>query len=76
MCHRDSNCGAQTCRRCESVIENLPTTRFDLESTVPTIRSYESVYLVYVQSVKDGDKETAAILCALLRDMHWRMGGR
>jgi len=23
MCHRDSNCGAQTCRRCESIVEEL-----------------------------------------------------
>ena len=83
MCHRDSNCGAQTCRRCESVLESIPATprsTFDfleyINSAAPTTKSYERIYLAYVESSKEGDTETTAMLRAVLRNMHYRMGGR
>ena len=85
MCHRDSNCGAQTCRRCESVLELIPDStprstfdflEYDFGSATPSTKSYERIYLAYVESAKEGDTETTAMLRAVLRDMHYRMGGR
>jgi len=78
-----SNCGAQTCRRCNPEVESIPATpkpTFDfleyVNSAAPTTKSYERIYLAYVESSKEGDTETTAMLRAVLRDMHYRMGRR
>lgn len=73
MCHRDSNCGAQTCRRCESVVEEIVEGH---QIATPQTSTYQAVYTAWNVALNNGDNNEAFALRALLREMNYQQGYR
>lgn len=65
MCHRDSNCGAQTCRRCEQVV-----------SGITSLETHKKVEEAWKTAVKNEDEKIAYILQAILRQIGYDYGHR